>query len=290
MKETKSTATYGIIGYPVEHSLSPVLHNTAFKALGVDADYQRFPLKEDEIGDFFLKLREKDCPIFGLNVTVPYKEKVIQYMDSMHPFAQKVMAVNTIVISKDRKLHGFNTDGPGFLAHLAELGIGTKGKRVAILGAGGTARAIVAALCLIPERPESIRIYNRTKEKADYLITDLQGRMNMDIVGSVAAIDDLNVELADLLINTTSLGLKADDPCLIDEGLLHADMSVYDVVYNPSETKLLQLARQKGAKTANGLGMLFYQGVLAFQHWADIELDPEIKSRMRAALEMEASA
>jgi shikimate dehydrogenase len=284
------TAIYGIIGDPLEHSLSPVMHNTAFKELGVDAVYERFPLKEDELAGFFQKLRDEESPIFGLNVTVPYKEKVIPYLDSMHPFAKQVMAVNTIVISKDRKLHGFNTDGAGFLAHLTELGFETGNKRVAILGAGGTARAIVAALCLIPERPEWIRIYNRTKEKADYLITDLQGRMDVSIVEVVAAVDDLNVELADILINATSLGLKKDDLCLVDEGLLHPNMAVYDVIYNPPRTKLLQLAGQKGAKTSNGLGMLFYQGVLAFQHWADTPLDPEIKSKMRSALEEEASA
>src|SRR3989338_9118446 len=118
-------AIYGIIGFPLEHSLSPVMHNAAFTELGVDAEYKLFPLQEEALGDFFADLREKDSPIFGLNVTVPYKEAVIKYLDIISPFAQKVNAVNTIVISSERTLTGFNTDGPGFLTHLAELGFRT---------------------------------------------------------------------------------------------------------------------------------------------------------------------
>ena len=208
---------YGIIGFPLEHSLSPVMHNTAFKELGVDAEYKLFPLQEEELGDFFADLREKDSPIFGLNVTVPYKEAVIKYLDVLSPFAQKVNAVNTIVISPERKLTGFNTDGPGFLTHLIELGFQTGGKRVAILGAGGTTRAIVAVLCLLPERPASIKIYNRTRENLGQLLGDLGKRLDVSIVQPADSIDDLDIAMANLLINTTSVGLKANDPGLVDE-------------------------------------------------------------------------
>ena len=276
--------TYGIIGYPLKLSLSPLMHNTAFKELGVDAVYKILPLKEDQLPDFFSELHEKTSTIFGLNVTVPYKEKVISYLDVLSPFVEKAMAVNTIVINKERRLIGYNTDGAGFLSHLAELKFDPKGKRVAMLGAGGTARAILAVLCLLPNRPDSIKIYNRTPENLDRLIEDLSSRIDLSIVETVNSIDDLNIELADFLINTTSLGMKEGDSCLINEELFHSNLLVYDVIYNPAETKLLKVAKRRGAKTMNGLGMLFYQGVLAFQHWANVQLDEHIKSKMRESL------
>ncbi|MCB9771159.1 MAG: shikimate dehydrogenase [Candidatus Omnitrophica bacterium] len=282
---TKAKTTYGIIGYPVAHSLSPLMHNAAFKELRVKAVYKLFPVQAEELEPFFKELRKKDSNIFGLNVTVPYKESVIAHLDSISPFAKKAMSVNTIVIDEDRKLRGYNTDGPGFLAHLVELEFNTRGKRIAILGAGGTTRAILASLCLIPEKPESIRIYNRTEEKAQKLVNDLSAHMDVGHIKIVPTIDDLNIELCDLLINTTSVGLNAPNETMIDGDLLHQDMLVYDVVYEPRETMLLKLAREKGAKTANGLGLLFYQGILSLQHWAGQELPSEIKNIIRDVLE-----
>lgn len=278
-------AVYGIIGYPVKHSLSPLMHNTAFKELKANATYKLFALQEDELYDFFDKLKEKSSQIFGLNVTIPYKEKVIKYLDSITPLAEKIRAVNTIVINYERKLIGFNTDAPGFMAHMAELGFNFKDKRIAILGSGGSARAIVATLCLIPERPHSIRIYNRTSSRTQELLKDIGSRIDVSIVDVVENIEDLNIELSDLLINTTSVGMKETDPCLVDEELLHPDMLVYDLIYNPKETLLLKLAKERGAQAANGLGMLYYQGILAFQHWANAQLDDKVKSKMRKALE-----
>jgi len=285
---TNAKTIYGIIGYPVEQSLSPFMHNTAFKALDVDAEYKLFPLEEDELKPFFDDLREPNNPIFGLNVTVPYKEKVIPYLDGLSAFASRTRAVNTIVISPERNLAGFNTDGPGFLAHLEELKFNVKDKRIVILGAGGTTRAIIAALSLLPERAASIRIYNRTTSKAEELVRSLSESLDVKQIEIVSRPEDLSVERADLLINTTSVGLKTEDPAIIDENLLHRNMLVYDVIYNPSETKLLKAAKAKGARTANGLGMLFYQGVLALQHWAGTEIEPEIKAKMRKSLELRA--
>lgn len=280
----KHMTTYGLIGYPLGHSLSPLMHNAAFKALGVKATYELFPLQEEEIGDFFKDLKSKESPVFGLNVTVPYKEKVIPYLDSLNPYAKKVSAVNTIVIDDKRRLSGYNTDGPGFLAHLTELGFNPKDKRVALLGAGGAARAVLSVLCMIPERPSTVKIYDVEGPKAVSLVEDLKKNFDLTGVETVDSIDDLNIELADLLVNTTPVGMKKTDMSLVSDELLHSDMFVYDLVYNPRETTLLKMAKQKGAKTANGLGMLFYQGVLAFQHWAEIELSDEVKEKMRAAL------
>ena len=282
MNDEKSI--YGIIGYPVSHSLSPLLHNTAFQELNINADYRLFPLKENELEGFLKELRNEKSPIFGLNVTVPYKEKVINFLDNLSPYAQKAMAVNTIIVTSKRKLQGNNTDGPGFLTHLAELKFEIEGKRIAILGAGGTARAIITALCLILERPSVIKIYNRNKDRADNLIYDLSQRMDVGVLESVVTIDELDIKETDLLINTTPVGMKGEDACLIDEDLLHSRLLVYDVIYEPFETPLLRFAKKKGARVANGLGMLFYQGVLAFQHWANVQLASEIKSKMKKAL------
>ncbi|HQP10549.1 MAG TPA: shikimate dehydrogenase [Candidatus Omnitrophota bacterium] len=283
MNERKSL--YGIVGYPVEHSLSPLIHNAAFKELGVDASYGLFSLEEQALDGFFQKLRADDSEIFGLNVTVPYKETVIKYMDRLSPFAEKVGAVNTIVIDEKRKLTGYNTDAPGFLSHLAEIGFKTEEKKVAIIGAGGVSRAMIAALCLIKERPASIRIYDAVKNKAEDLIDDLKRRIDVSIVKAAQSIDDLNIEIADFAINATPVGMKKNDPCLIDPQMFHPGMHVYDVIYRPAETIFLKEAKVRGAQTANGLAMLYYQGVLAFQHWADIELSDDVKRIMRRCLE-----
>ncbi len=277
-------ALYGIIGNPIKHSLSPLMHNAAFKALDVEAEYKLFPLEEVELDEFFNDLHKEECPIFGLNVTVPYKEKAVQYMDSLSPLAKSIGAINTVVVTKKRKLVGHNTDAPGFIAHITELGIETADKKIAILGAGGSARAILATLCMITERPKWIKLYNRTASRMDYLLTDLGDRINLDIVQPVTSVDDLEIREADILINTTSVGLKPTDDILVDDSLLHPDLFVYDLIYNPKETLLLKMAREAGAKTANGLGMLFFQGVLSFQHWADVQLDDETKDIMRQSL------
>ena len=283
MKE-QPKSLYGLVGYPVAHSLSPLMHNTAFKALKVNAEYCLFPLKEEELKDFFTKLHDKKSFIFGLNVTVPYKEKVIPYMDTLSPYAEKTGAINTVVIDKLRKLRGFNTDGLGFLTHLTELGFNVKDKRIAMIGCGGVARAMISVLCLLSERPASFRVFDIDQKKAENLLVDLEKRLDVSMVSVVHSIEDLNIELADLLINATPVGMKESDPVLIGDEAFHRDMLVYDVIYNPAETKLLKAAKAEGAKTSNGLDMLFYQGVLAFQHWAEIELDQTIKDKMKKSL------
>ncbi|MEI8011671.1 MAG: shikimate dehydrogenase [Candidatus Omnitrophota bacterium] len=276
--------TYGLVGYPLGHSLSPIMHNTAFDALGVDAVYQLFPMKQEELGDFFTALKKKESHVFGLNVTVPHKENVIPFLDALDPFATKVGAVNTVVITSDRKLIGRNTDGPGFMTHLTEESFNPAGRSVAILGAGGASRALISALCLLPERPRVIKVFDVDQARAGALVRDLSARMDTSCVQIVAAVADLNIETADLLINATPIGMKADDPCLVKEESLHAGMMVYDLIYNPAETRLLVMAKRRGVKGVNGLKMLFYQGVLAFQHWAEMQLPDNIKAKMWAEL------
>jgi shikimate dehydrogenase len=279
-------AIYGIIGNPLTHTLSPVMHNAAFKALKVNAIYKTFELADDEeLKLFFEDLKEEGNPIFGLNITVPFKEKSMAFVDIIDPFAAKVGAINTLVINHQRKIFGFNTDGPGFLSHLEELKFNPEGKRIAILGAGGTTRAIISVLCLINQRPMHIKLYNRTQSKAKDLVESLASKIDTSLIEVVKSSDDLDIELTDCLINTTSNGLKGEEALLIDPNLLHSDMLVYDVIYNPAQTALLKAAKAKGAQTANGLSMLFYQGVLAFNHWAGMDIDVKYKKIMRQALE-----
>ncbi len=276
---------YGIIGNPLTHSLSPLMHNAAFKALQVNAVYKLFPLTdEQELKLFMEDLKEEGNPIFGLNVTVPFKEAVMPFVDTIDPFAKKVGAVNTLLISKERAIMGFNTDGPGFLSHLQELQFDLKGKRVAVLGAGGTTRAILTVLCMIHPRPENIKLYNRTPQKALDLVEDLGTRMDASLIEVVNNTEDLNIEIADLVINTTSVGLKGEQTMLVDPQSFHPNMLAYDVIYNPTQTAFLKAALAKGAKTANGLGMLYYQGVLAFAHWAGGDIEDKYKKVMRKAL------
>ncbi|MBF0619729.1 MAG: shikimate dehydrogenase [Candidatus Omnitrophica bacterium] len=276
--------TYGLVGYPLGHSLSPAMHNTAFHELDVEAEYVLFSMPKEELKGFFEAVKLEDSHIFGLNVTVPHKESVLPFLDTLDPFAEKVGAVNTVVISNKRKLRGFNTDGPGFLAHLTETGFDAKDKRIAVLGAGGASRAIISVFCLLPNRPASIRIYDIDPERVGALVKDLGARMDVSIVKVVSSVDDLDIELADLLINATPIGMKAEDPVLVKEELIHSNLMVYDLVYNPPQTALLKMAEARGAKAVNGLKMLFYQGVLAFQHWADADLSEEVKLKMWDAL------
>jgi len=281
----ESLSTYGLIGYPLQHSLSPIIHNTAFKQLGLSAVYELFPLQEKEIEPFFQEVKSSSSSIFGLNVTIPYKEYVLKFCDSLSPYARKVGAVNTIVISKDRALIGHNTDGPGFLTHLTELGIKIQGRRIAMLGAGGAARALISVLCLMPERPRLVRLYDIDQDKGATLVQDLSDQFDVSCVEIAHSLDDLALRQADILINATPVGMRSDDPVLFEKELLHPDLFVYDLVYNPPETRLLTMAREIGARTSNGLGMLFYQAILALQHWADMPISSTVKKAVRQHLE-----
>ncbi len=283
---TEEITTYGLIGFPLGHSLSPCMHNTAFRALDVDAIYKLFPLKDSEVDPFMRALKDPASPIFGLNVTVPYKERVIPYLDALSPFAEKARAVNTIVIDEQRRLIGHNTDGPGFLSHLTELGVDPLGKSIALMGAGGAARAIVSVLCLLEVPPKEIRFFDLDRAKAQILIEDLGERIDVSPVELVSQREDLGIDRADILINATPVGLRPDDPELVKERELHEGLFVYDLIYNPAETRLLAAAHRCGCRGSNGLGMLLYQGVLAFQYWANMELPIEITQQMRMSLEL----
>jgi len=274
---------YGVLGYPVKHSLSPLMHNAAFRALKINAQYCLFEVSPKKLKDFFLNLKEKN--IFGLNVTIPYKEKVIPFLDKLSDEAKLIKAVNTIVRTKDDKLIGFNTDGEGFLRHLrSDLKFNPYGKKIAILGAGGASRAILVYLART--KPKIIKVYDIVEEKAKKLINYLKKifkNIDFKVAQSILELDILD---ADLLINATPVGMKETDPVLVKEEFLHKNLLVYDLIYNPVQTKLLASAKKRGARASNGLGMLLYQGMASFEHFTQKKAPLKI---MKMALEAERS-
>ncbi len=254
---------YGVLGYPAKHSLSPAMHNAAFAALGIDAEYRIFEVKPGELDAFLRSLPQQN--IAGLNVTIPYKERVIPYLSTISMEAKIIGAVNTIKVVGD-KLEGYNTDGEGFLRDISEaFDFDPKGKNIAIMGAGGAAHAVAVYLCT--QRPERIAIYDVEEPKTRALIEHLRNNCGKGKFVDALSIAELGIEKADLLVNATPVGMKSEDPVLVDEKYLHPGMIVYDLIYNPMETKLLRLAKKKGCLTQNGLGMLLCQGINSFKIW-----------------------
>lgn len=259
-----SRKIYGLVGFPVRHSFSPAMHNAAFARLKINAEYKLFEKKPEELGGFLKSLSQDN--IFGLNVTVPYKEKVMPFLDKLSREARLIGAVNTIKAA-GKRLEGFNTDGEGFLRHLVEdIGFKPENKNIAILGAGGACKAI--CVYLAKTKPKAIAIYDIDEAKAGVLVDYLKEGFRDDIEFKAArSLEELHIRACDLLVNATPIGLKEADPCLVGAKLIHKDLLVYDLIYNPAETKLLRLAKDDGAKVSNGLGMLLYQGMLSFKIW-----------------------
>jgi shikimate dehydrogenase len=265
---------YGLVGFPVKHSLSPCMHNAAFSKLKIKAKYKLFELQAGQLQGFLDNLKKKN--IAGFNVTFPYKEKILPYLDIKSPGLREIGAANTVVI-KNGKLKGFNTDFAGFSRHLKELKV--KPKKAAIIGAGGAAKAVCFALG--KSKAEEICIYDIDAYKSLGLVSQYKDVFSQVKFSAVARIEELNLQDKDFLVNASPVGMRADDPCLIEEKALHKGIFVYDLIYNPSETKLLALAKKTGVRFSNGLGMLLYQGVLAFEHFTGKKAPVEI---MAAAL------
>ena len=256
---------YGLIGKPVKHSLSPVMHNAAFKALKINAEYRLFELEADKLEHFLHSMGENN--ISGVNVTVPYKEKVLPFLKKISDEAKAVGAVNTIKLNQNG-LEGFNTDGEGFLRDLTKnLKFNPEGKSVAIIGAGGAARAV--SVYLSKAHVKKISIFDIDAKKRDILVDHLKRSFPDLEITSVGAVEGLGFNKCDLLINATPIGMKESDPCLIDQNLLRKNILVYDLIYNPVETKLLKAARQRGARASSGLGMLLCQGARSFEIWRE---------------------
>ncbi|OGX18614.1 MAG: shikimate dehydrogenase [Omnitrophica WOR_2 bacterium RBG_13_44_8b] len=277
MDKKSPIGLYGVLGFPAKHSLSPLMHNAAFRALKINAEYRIFEVKPEELDDF-LDERDKNN-IYGLNVTVPYKEKILESveLDSESFYLKQIRAINTIV-KKDGIWKGFNTDMPGFQRHLKE-NFDPSDKKVAILGAGGAARAVVYVLANAGTK--EIAIFDIDRAKAKNISEMIKGLFSNFQIFPVDSIDALDLKNKNLLVNATPIGLNESDPPLVTTAMIHKDLFVYDLIYNPLETKLLQIAKKVGARTSNGLGMLLYQGALSFAHFTGKPAPVEI---MREAL------
>jgi shikimate dehydrogenase len=266
MEISGRTRVCGIIGDPIEHSLSPVMHNAAFQELNLDFVYVAFRVKKNELREAILGARSLD--VHGLNVTMPHKNAVMKYLDEIDPTARSIGAVNTILNDKGR-LMGYNTDGAGALKALKENGVGLEGKKLLLLGAGGAGRAIAFYAA---QEVEELKILNRTTQKAKELAEALRKKFGKKIDGNSLSAKIIKEELgdADILINATSVGMHPDvDRSLVDPSWLRRDLCVMDIVYNPIETKLAKDARLTGAKVVSGIEMLVYQGAVSFEIWTN---------------------
>ena len=277
------TKRLGIIGYPIDHSISPIFQQAALDYIGIDAIYEKWEVTPEKVGDFVNQLRAPDS--LGINVTLPYKRAVIPFLDEVDEWATSAGAVNTIV-NQGGHLSGHNTDGPGFLqALLNETGYDPKGTSALILGAGGAARGIL--LALVRGGVESIVIANRTLERAGEL-----SRLSYDNGVASEAIsisgDALNeaANSADLIVNCTSLGMSPGPDELgspMSAAQIPATAIVNDLVYTPMLTPMLKEAAKAGATALGGLHMLIYKGVLSFKMWTgqdppvDVMLDVATK-------------
>lgn len=253
------TKIAGIFGCPIEHTLSPLMHNAAFRALGLDICYVPFMVLPGALGDAVMAIRSLN--MIGVNITVPHKEKVIPLLDKVHREASFIGAVNTVT-NTEGILTGYNTDGRGFMSSLTEEGISIEGKNILIIGAGGASRAVSYYLS---EKASSLSLFDTDRQKASRLVSDLCIiRKNVTIAKDIE-----NPLQSDIVINATPLGLKPDDPLPFNPDLINSNMVICDLVYK--KTGLLKEAELRGAKTIDGSGMLLWQGVLAFELWTGVK-------------------
>jgi shikimate dehydrogenase len=276
MSISGKTKVCGIIGDPIEHTMSPVMHNAAFQKLGLDFVYLPFRVKKEELSRAVDGVRALN--IKGLNVTIPHKVAIIPFLDKLDPLAEKIGAINTIV-NDEGVLTGYNTDATGFLQALLEQGVEPGGKTTVILGAGGASRAISFILA---ERGANLVILNRKSGRAEELAQRMAQVFEKEITALPLSKENLAKVLAraDILVNTTSVGMNPDiDETPVPAKLLKPGLIVFDIVYNPIQTRLLKEAEAAGAKTINGLDMLVWQGALAFEKWTGRKAPLELMKR-----------
>ncbi len=253
----------GVIGHPISHSKSPLIHNYWIEAYGLKGAYEAIDSAPDQLEEDIKRLIDEGYK--GFNATVPHKESVIKLCDEVSHNAQVIGAVNTVVI-KDGKLHGLNTDGFGFLHNIWDVdpNFNFEDKCAVVLGAGGATRAIVSAL--IGERIGKIILLNRTRPRAETI------REEMGFMSDLIVVEDWEqraqfLERADLLVNTTSLGMQGQPALDLDLSALPTHTLVNDIVYAPLQTDLLQAAKMRGNMVVTGIGMLIHQARPAFKEW-----------------------
>jgi len=283
------TKVCGIFGKPLKHTFSPAMHNAAFEAAGLNYIYVPFEVEENELPAAVKAI--KALGLLGVNITIPYKEAVIPYLDEVSVDAGLIGAVNTVV-NRQGYLYGENTDGRGFLRAISEeLGFNPDGKTVFVLGAGGAARAVAVQLAL--SGVKKITLANRSKSRAVEL-----AQLIMEKIGTPVQVEDWPsdespqhrslLEDVDLVVQATPVGMYPQVSATVPlsfEGLKPGAV-VCDLIYNPKQTRFLERAVQAGADTMNGLGMLLYQGVLAFELWTGREAPVQVmKEALRQSLE-----
>lgn len=273
---TGKTRLIGIIGNPVEHSVSPMLHNSLCRQLGIDVIYVPFKVEKNDLDNAVKGL--KAINILGFNITIPYKKEIMKYIDDNTKEALLMGAVNTVK-NIDGRFYGYNTDAEGFSRSFKEeSGTNFKDKKIVLIGAGGAARAIAVKMTI--EGARKIYVVNRTESKAREFIEMINS--NVKNIAEYASMDENSdtgvLKQSDIIINTTSVGMypNIDESPIGHSDIFSGGQIVYDVVYNPSKTKFLSYAENKGCKTINGLGMLFYQGIFAFEIWTGIKLTEDV--------------
>lgn len=269
MKIDGKTRFAGVIGWPVNHSLSPVIHNHWCKKYGIDAVYLPLPVQPENLSEVIPALAKMGC--VGVNLTIPHKELVLPLIDAVDDVALRVGAVNTIDF-KSGKYWGYNTDAYGFWHNIEENTRDLRKDTALVIGAGGAARAVVCALH--DAGFQHILIMNRTREKAEILckLSSQAKVIEWDIATNA-------LEKADFIVNTTSLGMKGEQPLTLALEKCKDNCLVTDIVYTPIATPLLQQAEERGLATINGLGMLLYQAQKAFHHWFGIL--PDVDETLR---------
>jgi shikimate dehydrogenase len=279
-----ATRLFGVLGFPVRHSLSPLMQNAALAEMGLDGIYLAFEVRPEQLGDALRGLGAIGAE--GVNLTIPLKESVLPLLDRISPEAEQIGAVNTVRFEKGRT-EGYNTDAPGFLASLRDGGIEPVGKRCLILGAGGSAKAVAVALA---GAGAQLTLANRTHERALELARILKegsAGVSVDVVPLAEGALERAIAAADLLVNTTPIGMtpRPDAVPPVPLQALHPGLFVYDLIYNPAETRLLAAARQAGSRGCNGVGMLAHQGALALEIWTGRPAPAATMERsLRAAL------
>lgn len=269
-----SSPRYGVIGYPVKHSLSPGMQLAGFEAAGIEAQYVRIEIEPDKLTDTITQMKE--MPFAGWNCTLPHKIELKALVDDLTESAEKLGAVNT-VLHEDGRFVGFNTDGQGWVRAIREdFSVDVRDLRILILGAGGAGQALARQAAM--EKCERLVIANRSIDKAAELLDELSSTIHSDKLlrsnDRLKAIpldaDAVAAEVGeiDLVVNTTSVGLKAADPELLPARALEPHLLVYDTIYKPNPTRLLRTAEEIGARTSNGLSMLLHQGALSWEIWA----------------------
>lgn len=271
-----TTLLAGLIGNPVKHSKSPQMHNTAFEALGLDYVYLAFEVSEESLKKAVEAMRTLNA--IGFNVTMPYKTEIIEYLDDITEEARIIGSVNTVK-NENGRLVGYNTDGSGFLKSLEEVGVDYAGKKIVILGAGGAARAIATQLAF--DGAAEVVLFNRTLSKAEKIAKSINMNISTCTIRALEMDEPvLKEEIKDaaVLVNCTSVGMKPniDKSIISSPEILHRDLFVADIIYDPNKTRLLELAEEAGCKYMNGLMMVIWQGALAFKVWTGKDMPVDL--------------